>query len=674
MNRKTEDERPSPDALLKEVSREERSMGRLKIFLGYAPGVGKTYAMLKETHVLKGRGEDVVVGLVETHNRPETNALLEGLELFPRLGVLYKTITLTELDLDGILARKPQAVLVDELAHTNAPGSRHAKRYQDVEDLLHSGIDVYTTINIQHFESLNDTVEQITGIRVQETIPDTILDNANEVQIIDIPLEELFERLREGKVYIPEQAQKAMQNFFQRGNLVALREITLFRAARKMDSELLSYMKAKAVSKIWPAAERVLACIGPNPYAKQLIRAAYQLAKESKAELLVATVTVPGLRELSAKQKLHLTEALNLAAELGAKVSSLSGAGVADEIVRFARQNNITRLVLGKPLGYHPFKFWKRSPVSEILKTQTGFSLYLVTPLSEEEGPGKPILRTPSKTNLKKYLISSALVAAVTLLNLVLQRFISPESLDVLYLIAVLGSGLAFGTAHSVFTAVLSVLVYDFFFTVPRFSFNMHRVEDVINILVFFTIAIAVGQLIKINKRQYAALKFRLERSKLIEEVGQELLSLPAAEQFLSGVLPGASGQDYAYQLIRVDLLDEIAQIVVQQLAKIFEEPAFVLFASADGELRVWARSQPEIRLTNEEQGAARWVFMNGEPAGSGTQTLYGIKTYFEPIKTEKAAVGVVGIQIDVRDMMPEQRQLLGALTNLASLSVARLG
>jgi two-component system sensor histidine kinase KdpD len=674
MTKKPEAERPSPDALLKEIGRDEAAKGKLKIFLGYAPGVGKTYAMLKEAHVLKARGEDVVVGLVETHSRPETDVLLEGLEIFPRRRVRHKTITLTEFDIDGILARKPQAVLIDELAHTNAPGSRHAKRYQDVEELLHHGIDVYTTVNVQHFESLNDTVAQITGIRVQETIPDTVLDDADEVQIIDIPLEELLERLREGKVYIPEQAQKAMQNFFQRGNLVALREITLFRAARKMDSELLTYMKAKAVSKIWPAAERVLACIGPNLYAKQLIRTAYQMAMESKAELLVATVTLPGLKELSARQKTQLAEALNLAAELGARIASLAGASIADEIIRFARQNNVTRLVLGKPLGYHPLKFWKKSPVSEILKMRTGFNLYLITPAAEEEAPGKPSLKAPLRTDLRKFLLCAALVAAVTFLNLALRRFIRPEALDVLYLIAVLASGLAFGTALSIFTAILSVLAYDFFFTVPYYSLRMHRAEDIINITVFFAIAIVVGQLIKINKRQYAALKFRLERSRLVEEVGRELLSLPAAEQFLSGVLPGTARQDYAYQVIRVDLLDEIAQIMVRHLAEIFMEPAFVLFPSADGELRVWAKSRPESRLTNEELGAAQWVFRNGEPAGSGTRTLYGIATYFEPIQKEQTTLGVVGIQKDVRDMVPEQRQLLGALTNLSSSSIARLG
>jgi two-component system sensor histidine kinase KdpD len=667
------DRRPNPDALLQELSREERSRGKLKIFLGYAPGVGKTYSMLKEAHTARSRGEDLIVGLVETHGRPETEVLLQGLEVFPRRKVGYKTITLEELDLDGILARRPKGVLVDELAHTNAPGSRHAKRFQDVLDLLHSGIDVYTTVNIQHFESLNDTVEQITGIRVQETIPDTVLDDADEVQIIDIPLEELFERLREGKVYVPEQARKAMQNFFQRGNLVALREITLFRVARKMDSELLSYMKAKAVSRVWPASERVLACIGANPYAKQLIRTAYQLATESKAELFVATVTVPGLREMTPQQQSYLSEALNLAEELGAKISSLAGTSVAEEIVRFARQNNVSRIVLGKPLSYHPLKFWRKSPVSDMLRTHDGFSLYFVTPRIEDQQVGPSRWALPRAANARTYLISTAMVAGITLLNLLLQTFIKPMSLDVLYIIAVIGSGIAFGLRESIFSSILSVLVYDFFFTEPRYSFTMHRVDDVINIIVFFLISVVVGQLIKIKRRQYAALAFRQERGSLIEEISKELLSLPAVEQFLSGVNATSPEKDYAYQLIRVDLLDEIAQVMIRHLARIFDRPVYVLFASADGTVRVWARSQPEKSLTSEEIGAARWVYENGQPAGSGTGTLYGIKTYFAPMKRETATLGVIGIEQDARTMLPEQRQLLGAVANIASLSVARL-
>jgi two-component system sensor histidine kinase KdpD len=668
-----QDRRPNPDALLQELSREERSRGRLKIFLGYAPGVGKTYSMLKEAHTARSRGEDLIVGLVETHGRPETEVLLQGLEVFPRRKVGYKTIILEELDLDGILARKPRGVLVDELAHTNAPGSRHAKRFQDVMDLLHYGIDVYTTVNIQHFESLNDTVEQITGIRVHETIPDTVLDDADEVQIIDIPLEELFERLREGKVYVPEQARKAMQNFFQRGNLVALREITLFRVARKMDSELLSYMKAKAVSRVWPASERVLACVGANPYAKQLIRTAYQLATESKAELFVATVTVPGLREMTPQQQSYLSEALNLAEELGAKISSLAGTSVAEEIVRFARQNNVSRIVLGKPLSYHPLKFWRKSPVSDMLRTHDGFSLHFVTPRIEDQEVGPSRWPLPRNANARSYLISTAMVAGITLLNLLLQTFINPMSLDVLYIIAVIGSGIAFGLRQSIFSSILSVLVYDFFFTEPHYSFTMHRVDDVINIIVFFLISVVVGQLIKIKRRQYAALAFRQERGSLIEEMSKELLSLPAVEQFLSGVNATSQERDYTYQLIRVDLLDEIAQVMIRQLARIFDRPVYVLFALADGTVRVWARSQPEKSLTSEEIGAARWVYENGQPAGSGTRTLYGIKTYFAPMKRETATVGVIGIEQDARTMLPEQRQLLGAVANIASLSVARL-
>src|SRR5512139_2929915 len=316
--------RPDPDTLLKEVQREEGKRGRLKIFLGYAPGVGKTYTMLNEAHVLKKRGEDVVVGIVETHGRMETEALVKGLEVIPRRRVEYQGIVLEELDLDAILQRRPAVVLVDELAHTNALGSRHPKRYQDIEELLEDGIEVYTTVNVQHFESLNDVVEKITGIHIQETLPDTFLDRADEVQVIDIPLEELFERLKEGKVYIPKQAEQAMQNFFRRGNLVALRELTLTRVARKMDAELLNYMRAKAISGPWPAGERVMVCIAPSPYAKKLLRKGYQIAKDAHAEWYAVHVSTPSLKEMSDSDRVYIGEALNLAEELGAKIVTLS--------------------------------------------------------------------------------------------------------------------------------------------------------------------------------------------------------------------------------------------------------------------------------------------------------------------------------------------------------------
>ena len=380
----SKNKRPDPDALLKEVEREESKRGRLKIFLGYSPGVGKTYAMLNEAAVLKRRGEDVVVGIAVTHGRTETEALLKNLEIIPRRRVEYQGIIIEEFDLDGILSRRPAVVLVDELAHTNAAGSRHPKRYQDVEELLDHGIDVYTTVNVQHFESLNDIVEKITGIRVQETLPDTFLDRADEVQVVDVPLEELFERLKEGKVYIPKQAARAMENFFQRGSLVALRELMLTHAAHKIDAELLNYMRAKAIAGPWPAGERVMVCISPGPYAKQLLRKGYKIATDAHAEWYAAYVVKPTLKELSKKDKAYLAEALNLADELGAKVITLSGADVASEIVRFATENNITHIVIGKPLRFRPFDFWKSSPASRLLHTQSEFELHLITPKVEK--------------------------------------------------------------------------------------------------------------------------------------------------------------------------------------------------------------------------------------------------------------------------------------------------
>jgi two-component system sensor histidine kinase KdpD len=313
------DLRPNADALLKEVEKDDVKKGRLKIFLGYAPGVGKTFAMLNDAHVLKKRGLDVVVGIVETHQRADTEALLADLEIIPRKKIDYKGLSVSEMDLDAILARHPSVVLVDELAHTNIEGSRHPKRYQDIEELLEQGIDVHTTVNIQHFESTNDAVAKITGVRMQETLPDTFFDRTDEVQVVDIPWEELIQRLKEGKVYFPQQARRAIDHFFQRGNLFALRELMLTLVARKMDSELINYMRAKAIPGPWPATEKLVVCIAASPYAKQLIRKAYAIAKDTHAEWYAVYVLPTGFTEPSGRDKLYLTDALNLAEELGAR-------------------------------------------------------------------------------------------------------------------------------------------------------------------------------------------------------------------------------------------------------------------------------------------------------------------------------------------------------------------
>jgi two-component system sensor histidine kinase KdpD len=664
--------RPDPDALLKEVQREEAKRGRLKIFLGYAPGVGKTYTMLNEAHVLKNRGEDVVVGVVETHGRIETEALLKDLEMIPRRRMEYQGISLLELDLDAILTRRPAVVLVDELAHTNAPGSRHPKRYQDIEELLENGIDVYTTVNVQHFESLNDVLEKITRIRMQETLPDTFLDRADEVQVIDIPMEELFERLKEGKVYVPPQAKRAMENFFQRGNLVALRELMLTHVARKIDTELLNYMRAKAISGPWPAAERLLVCIAPSPYAKQLLRKGYTIAKDAHAEWYAVYVSTPTLKEMSEKDKAYLTEALNLADELGAKIATLSGTDVANEILRFAREYNINHIVIGKPRHSMLLGFWKGSPASRLLHTPSEFELHLITPSVEKrEIEAGPIPRQ-LVLNPKDYLFSILMLAGVTLLNFSLEKFVNPMSLVYIYLIATIASALLFGTGPSLFSSVISLLTFDFFFTEPKYSLSMNHPHDIINILVFFFTSIIVGQLVKITKRQNFLLQLRIRRITLIEEMSKEFLMLPPVEQFVGGLIRDSREWENSLTLFRTTVLDHISHIAIKYLSKILDAPSFILFSGKEGRLQVWARSKPDIDLTPNEMAVAEWTYAHGEPAGGGTQTLTDIKVFFTPMKSLEETIGVIGIQYDFKNLLLDQRRLLGAITSLSALAAAR--
>jgi two-component system sensor histidine kinase KdpD len=664
--------RPDPDALLKEVEREETKRGRLKIFLGYAPGVGKTYTMLNEAHVLKKRGEDVVVGVVETHGRIETEALLKNLQVMPRRRVEYQGILLEEMDLDTVLKRRPAVVLVDELAHTNAPGSRHPKRYQDVEELLDSGIDVYTTMNVQHFESLNDVVEKITGIRMQETLPDTFLDRADEVQVVDVPLEELFERLKEGKVYIPPQAKRAMENFFQRGNLVALRELMLTHVAHKMDTELLNYMRAKAISGPWPAGERVMVCIAPSPYAKQLLRKGYQIAKEAHAEWYAVHVSTPVLKEMSDKDKAYIAEALNLADELGAKIATLSGTDVATEILRFARENNINHIVIGKPLHSMLIGFWKGSPASRLLHTPSEFELHLITPTVEKrEIEARP---TPRQLvlNPKDYLLTVLMVVGITLLNIFLENFINRMSLVYIYLIATIASGLFFGTGPSLFSSVISLLTFDFFFTEPRYSFTMYHPHDIINVVVFLLTSIIIGQLVKITKSQNLLLQLRIRRITLIEEMSKEFLMLPPLEQFVGGLVQDSKEWENTLTLFRTTVLDHISHIAIKYVSKILEAPAFVLFAGKDGRLQVWGRSQPGTDITPHEMAVAEWTYFHGEPVGAGTQTLPNVKIFFIPMKSLDETIGVIGIQYDFKNLLLDQRRLLGVVCNLSALAAAR--
>jgi two-component system, OmpR family, sensor histidine kinase KdpD len=664
--------RPDPEALLREVEREEAKKGRLKIFVGYAPGVGKTYTMLNEAHVLKNRGEDVVVGVVETHNRAETSELLKGLEIIPRRVVEYQGIVLTELDLDALLARRPAVALIDELAHTNAPGSRHPKRYLDIQELLENGIDVYTTINIQHFESLNDVVEKITGVRMQETLPDTFLDRADEVQVIDIPFEELSERLKEGKVYIPAQAERAIENFFRRGNLVALRELTLTHTARKIDTELLNYMRAKAISGPWPAAERVMVCIGPSPYAVQLIRKGYKIAQDAHAEWYAVHVSTPTVREMSSRDRAQLTDALNLAEELGAKIATLSGTDAASEILRFAREYNANHIVIGKPLHSMLIGFWKGSPASRLLHTPSEFELHLVPPRMEKKEAEVKRAHDRFELRPRDYILSLSMVAGITLLDFLLLDLVGPTSLVFIYMIPVIASGILFGTWPSLFTSIVSLLAFDYFFTEPRYTFTMYHASDAINVVIFFLTSIIIGQLVTVTKRQNLLLQLRVRRISLIEEMSKELLMLPPVEQLVEGLNQDSREWKNTLSLFRTTVLDYISHIVVNYLSRVIQVPSFVLFSDKQGSLRIWARTNPDRDLTTKEIATAEWTYSHGEPAGAGTQNLTNINVFFVPMKSQEQTIGVIGIEHDFRNLLLDQRRLISAISNLSALAAAR--
>ncbi len=664
--------RPDPDALLKEVEKEDARKGRLKIFLGYAPGVGKTYAMLNDAHVLKKRGIDVVVGIVETHQRADTELLLADLEVIPRKIIEYKGISISEMDLDAVLARRPAVVLVDELAHTNVDGSRHPKRYQDIEELLENGIDVHTTVNIQHFESMNDAVAKITSVRMLETLPDTFFDRADEVQVIDIPWEELIQRLKEGKVYIPEQARHAIDNFFQRGNLFALRELMLTLVARKMDSELINYMRAKAIPGPWPTAEKLVVCIAASPYAKQLIRKAYSIAKDAHAEWYAVYVLPSGFTEPSGKAKVHLTEALNLAEELGAKIMTLSGDDVADEIIRFARENNITQIVIGKPLRSALIEFFKRSPVSRLLYASSDFELHLITPTVEKKEKELSVPRRQMPFRLSDYLTTLAMIAVITLVNAFLQNFVDPNSLVYLYLIATIVSALLFGVWPSIFTSIFSLLTYDFFFTEPRYSFSMNDPKEIINLLIFLFTAIIVGQLVKVVKKQNVALQVRLERVSLIEEMSKEFLILPPLEQLVEGLATFSQETMNTLTFLRTTILNDISNLTVKYVQKVVNVPCFVLFRAKGGDLQLWSRSSPDLEINQNDMAVAHWSFSHGEISGAGTETLPSIQYCFVPIKSQEETIGVIGIKYEFKNLLPEQRRILGTISNLTSLAASR--
>lgn len=637
--------RPSPTDLLRQIEVEGTRRGKLKVFLGYAAGVGKTYAMLEAAHQRQAQGVDVVIGYIETHHRVETEQLAQGIESLPRKLVEYRGINLSELDVDAVLARHPALVLVDEFAHTNATGSRHPKRYQDVEEILDAGIDVYTTLNIQHLESLNDVVAQVTGVVVHETIPDVVIDQAAEIEVVDLPPDELLTRLKEGKVYVPEQAARAIEKFFRKGNLTALREMSLRRAAERVDDQMRFYMETRAIPGPWPAGERLLVCISPNPLADRLVRTTRRLADQLNAEWYAVYVEVTSQPGLSPANRERLGRTLQLAEELGAKSLTLAGRSVHEAVIEYAHKHNVTKLVVGKPFLPRWQELIRGSIVDQLLHASGDIDVYVI---STQPGLRTSILTREWRPHqpFSRYLTAGLLMGLATALGLLVRGRLEPANLVMLYLAATVISAVFLGRGPSLLTAVLGVLCFDFFLVPPYYAFAVTDTQYLITFAVLFIVSLVTSSLTTRVREQAEAAIHREAQTLSLHDLARDLTS--AAD------------------------LSQITRIIVTHIGEGFDRQA-AIFLPENGQVRL-VDSTPDFRLEENDLAVANWAFEHDAPAGRGTDTLPAASIRCLPLKTANALVGVLGIrpQAAERLLTPEQRQTLAAFANQAALGIER--
>jgi two-component system, OmpR family, sensor histidine kinase KdpD len=602
--------------------------------------------MLEAAQVRKQEGIDVVVGVVETHGRPETEELLEGLEVVPRRQLEYRSKTFTEMDLDAILARHLSLVLVDELAHTNVPGSRHPKRYLDVEELLAAGIDVYTTVNVQHLESLNDVVAQITGTRVRETIPDRLLDTAAEIELVDLSPEELLQRLREGKVYVPEQAERAIRRFFRLGNLNALRELALRRTAERVDEQMQTYMQAHAIPGPWPAGESILVCVSPSPLSPRLVRAACRMANRRHAEWMAVYVETPQHHRLSDADRDRLAHTLRLAEQLGGEVVTIPGEHVAGDLIRYAQSRNVTEIVIGKSLLSRWRELWRSSVVNDLSRKSGNIDVYVI---NGEEEPAQRIGKAPvyRRPAISSYVWSAGTVGVAAATAKGLELFLPLPDLSMVFLTGVLFSAVTWGLLPSICASVLSVLVYNFFFIPPLHTFTVASPRDLLNLIVFLIVAVLTSKFAARVRDQAEAAKHREART--------------AALYALSRQIAGAAE------------LADVLRVILNHVAQILSAKVVVLLPDA-GQLVLMAGYPAEVALTEAERAAATWAWQHQQPAGRGADTLPGTEWFYLPLSTAHGTVGILGLQFEQpgAEMSPDQRRLLRALSGQAAVAIER--
>jgi len=640
------DIRPSPEALLTQAAREGR--GRLKVFLGAAPGVGKTWGMLDDAHREAAKGRDVVAALIETHGRAETQAKLAGLTQLPRKPVLYQGRVLTEMDLDALLARKPDLALIDELAHTNAEGSRHEKRWQDVEEVLAAGIDVYTTLNIQHIETLNETVARITGVRVRETVPDGVLEMADEIELIDLPPDELVDRLKQGKVYPADQAARALSSFFVKGNLTALRELAMRTAADRVDAQLREHMAANAIAGPWPTQERVLVCINESPAAREAIRVAKRSAERARAEWIALNVAQSRVERLPEADKDRLAGSLRLAERLGAELATLEAEhDVAKAILAYARDRNVRRIVIGRP---RPRPFWAKiaseDVATEILRQSGPFEVTLAS--EPDEKPTTPRLRLPSFGAEPRAWIEVGLAVALASACSWMADLLFPiASLSVIYMTAVVFVASRRGLGPALAAAVLGFFAYNFLFTEPRFTFQVSRQGELLTLGLFLVASLITGNLA-------ARLRARIEAQAAIADRTNKLY-------------------DFSRRVAAAATADDVVWASVSHVATTLRCEVLLLMPRG-GELQVVGGFPPEDRLEVRDKSAAQFAWDKGEAAGRGSDTLPTARWFFLPLIAGERRLGVLGIAYaDDRQLARTDRRLLDALIDQIALALERL-
>jgi two-component system sensor histidine kinase KdpD len=641
--------RPDPDALLSLIQKEEarQQRGKLKIFFGMVAGVGKTYAMLEAGRRRRNEGADVVVGYVETHGRHETEALLEGLEVLPRRRVEYRGTVLEDMDLDAVLARVPQLVLVDELAHTNAPGLRHRKRYQDVIELLEAGIDVYTTVNVQHFESRADAVAQITGVIIHEKVPDSLLDLADEIELIDVPPEDLRKRLAEGKVYTTERADTAARNFFRTGNLTALREMALRLTAEHVDHKLQDYMQVKHIAGPWKSGERLLVAVGPSPFSEQAVRWTRRMAYNLEAPWLA--VHVETARKLSSAEQAQLARNLELVRSLGGEVVLTAGTDVAAAILRVARQRNATQIVAGKPTSLPWWNLGRRALVNDLIRHSSDIDIYVVASGEKPPTQGIPLPASAAPSHRRSYLLALGTIAAVTaLLFVVFELFpwFGYQAVGLMELFTVLLIAIYLGRGPALLAAFVSAVSWNFLFINPRLTFAISASQDLILFVLYFAIALMAGNLTARLRQQERLATYNADRTAALYALAHETATAVN--------------------------MDDVLATGIDQIGRAFDAEVAVFLPEGE-HLERQPHQASTSNMDDKDFAVATWVFENGRRAGRGTGTLPDASALFFPLRTPSRTVGVIGI--NTRQAPPlafDQELLLETFVNQMALVIER--